>query len=126
MERLSQRIERMFAPAADGLSAVSGSAGRAGAREQLLLAGQRLAGRRRYLDRDDLARLRQAREVHDLVVARATAQLGGIGPRAALDEHVERPPHEAPRALVCAALDDLHQPLHPLAADLMRNSLRQL
>src|SRR4051794_18242076 len=91
------------------------------AREQRLLAGQRRARGRVDLDRHDLARRREAGEVHRLAVARATADARGVGARRALDEHVERAPDEALGALVGAALDHLDQALHPLDLDLVRD-----
>ena len=50
--------------------------------------GERLRRRRGDLDLDELARLGEAGEVHDLVVARAAAQLRRVGARGALDEHL--------------------------------------
>ena len=54
-------------------------------------------------------------------MARAAAQPRRVGARRALDEHVERAPDEALRALPRAPLDDLDEPLHPLDLDLVRD-----
>ena len=54
-------------------------------------------------------------------MARAAAQARRVGARRALDEHVERAPDEALRALARAPLDDLDEPLHALDLDLVRH-----
>src|SRR5204862_116546 len=75
-----------------------------GAGEEQLLAGECLRGRRADLHGDDLARASHTLEVHDLVVADATAQARRVGARGALDEHVERAPDEALGALARARM----------------------
>ena len=87
------------------------------------LALQRLARRRADLDVDELARRGQPAEVHDLVVARAPAQARGVVARRALDQHLERPPHEALGALARPPLDHLDEALHALDAQLVREEL---
>src|SRR6185312_8757574 len=103
--------ERMFAYVADGPSKLmpdgptidldltvrgrrTGAGSGRRAREQRLLAGERLARRGVDLDRHDLPRPREAGEVHGLVVSRAAAHARRIRARRALDEHVERPADE--------------------------------
>src|SRR3954466_13573174 len=88
--------------------------------DELLVAGERGAGGRVDLNLRVLARLGQAREVDGLVVARAAAQLGGIGARRALDQHLHRAADEALGALVRVALDRLDEALHPLTLDRVR------
>ena len=48
---------------------------------------------------------------------------GGVVARGALDQHVQRPAHEALRALVRPPLDDLDEPLHPLDRHLVVDEL---
>ena len=95
--------------------------GRQRARHERHLAGERLARRRGDLAPARSRPAREAGEVHDLVVPRAAAQARRVGARRALDEHVERPPDEALRALAGAALDDLDEPLHALDLHLVRD-----
>src|SRR5947209_4803235 len=80
--------------------------------QEALLAGQRLAGGRGDLHRNQLAGSRQAGEVDHLVVARAAPQARGVGARGPLDQDLQRAPHEPLRALGGAALNQLHQALH--------------
>src|SRR4051794_33425303 len=87
--------------------------------EQRQLAAEGLARGARDLHADELAGRGWAGEVHGLVVARAAPQARGVGPRAALDEHLELAADEALRALVGAALDDLDEALHALDLDLV-------
>src|SRR5437763_1390357 len=104
----------MFARVADGSNS-------AGLREQRCLAGERLTGRRVDLDRDDLARLGEPLEVHDLVVRRAPAKPRWVIARLALDEHIERAPDESLRALARPPLHDLDEPLHALDLNFVRD-----
>ena len=61
------------------LAGARATALRARAGDEQLLAGERLTGRRADRDVRELARLGQAGEVDDLVVARASAQAVGVG-----------------------------------------------
>ena len=64
---------------------------------------------------DEIARHREPFEVDRLVVARAAAEPGRVGAARALDQHLLLGADEAAAALQRAALDELHEPLHPLA-----------
>src|SRR6478735_4069194 len=92
-------------------------------RKQRRFAAERLRRRTGDLDRDDLARRAETGEVDDLVVADPAAQPRRVVARGALDQHVERPPHEPLCALARAALDHLDQALHALDGDLVRQEL---
>src|SRR5205807_5368166 len=85
-----------------------------GASEQRLLARERLARGGRDLDPRQLSGGREPAEVDDLVVARAPAELLGVGARGPLDEHLERAPDKTLSALARAALYQLDQALHAL------------
>src|SRR4051794_32455208 len=110
--RRRRRAERQLAAGTRVLA-------RGGAGEQRQLAAEGLARRARDLHADELPGRGRAGEVHGLVVARAAPQARGVGPRAALDEHLELAADEALRALVGAALDDLDEALHALDLDLV-------
>src|SRR5947209_9637919 len=74
----------------------------------------------------EISGLRDAAEVHRLVVAGAAAETIGIGAGWALHEDLPLAPDEALCALGRDPLHRLDQPFHSLALDRMRQLVRQI